>query len=99
MSEVNGDNSTLDRFLVTNNLFNTIFEYRSLHDVDILSDHEALQLILQIPINYLPGADVAHTHKKALWDIAFLRELQAIYRDVSDDILDKIVIPKRSRPT
>ena len=87
MSKINGDNSYLDHFLVTNNLFNTIVDYRSLHDVDNLSDHEALQMRLQIPINYLPDTGVAHKYKKTLSDKASLSELHPAiqeHRDVFD---------------
>ena len=49
-SEIRHDRSIIDHFLMTENLFNTICMYTSLHEGDNLSDHCVLQMQLQLPV-------------------------------------------------
>ena len=49
-SKINDECSTLNHFIMTENIFNLVNKYNSVHEGDNLSDHSALQLHLDIPI-------------------------------------------------
>ena len=52
-SKINGSRSTLDYFLVSDNLFNQIVDYKVSHAVDNFSDHSNLVIIFHVPIEYV----------------------------------------------
>ena len=57
--------STVDHFLVTNNMFASISKYKSLFLVDDFSDHVPLKLELDINTNYDDEVSRAHTSSTA----------------------------------
>ena len=50
-SKINNCQSTIDNFFVSDNLLNSVNQYRTLIDVDNFSDHYPLQMQIIIPTN------------------------------------------------
>ena len=92
LSKMNNERSVIDHFLLTDNLFNTILVYMSIHEGDNLSDHSALQLVLQLPIQYsVEQPNVGHT-KRVQWHKANNDHIMQ-YKRCLDELLDNIVAP------
>ena len=92
LSKMNNERSVIDHFLLTDNLFNTILVYMSIHEGDNLSDHSALQLVLQLPIQYsVEQPNVGHT-KRVQWHKANNDHIMQ-YKRCLDELLDNIVPP------
>ena len=56
-SSVNGTRSTIDHFLISDNLRSVVSDYRSEHDGGNLSDHSPVLLTLNIGIHFLCSKD------------------------------------------
>ena len=89
MSKISHDRSIIDHFLMTENLFNTICMYRSLHEGDNLSDHSVLQMQLQLPVEYSSEQDVVIRHVSPQCHKADTRQLLQ-YKMCLDELLERV---------
>ena len=93
MSKISGSRSTIDHFLVTHNLFNTICLYESIHDGDNLSDHGVVRLALQLSVEYCTDLPVTTGNPVIQWSKANTSELTK-YRCCLDSQLEGLDIPQ-----
>ena len=93
-SKISNGRSIIDHFILTENLFKMICEYKVMHDGDNLSDHRVIQMSLQIPVEYFNARPTSKSHvsKHTPWHKASSVQLQK-YRDILDDLLDEVHIP------
>ena len=89
-SMANGAKSTIDHFMVTNNLSNTCINISCDHHANNLSDHSALTV--RFNMNYEEHKTEVAPQNKLLWCQASESELSQ-YRDKLDKLLDNIELP------
>ena len=96
-SKINNERSIIDHFLLTDNLYNMISEYKVVHDGDNLSDHSVLQMVLQLPVEYINESGVANRQcdRRIQWRTAQLAHLQQ-YRYTLDYLLDDVHVPAQT---
>ena len=93
MSKINGNRSTIDHFLLTDNLFNTICRYRCIHEGDNLSDHSILQVELQLPVQYCTESHATVRHATTQWHKVEIAQLEQ-YRIQLDRLLESVHVPE-----
>ena len=93
MSKINGNRSTIDHFLLTDNLFNTICRYRCIHEGDNLSDHSILQVELQLPVQYCTESHATVRHATTQWHKVEIAQLEQ-YRILLDRLLESVHVPE-----
>ena len=90
-SKISGNRSTIDHFILSENLFDMISVYESIHDGDNLSDHCALNVTLNIPVVY---SDELTKCKTAQIDWKNAKQQNILdYKEELDDNLSRICIP------
>lgn len=91
-SKSNGRRSILDHILVTNNLISHVTTCRSIHDGDNLSDHELLNVTLNVQ-NLSYAEDTVPIHRVTpKWHVASEKQLDD-YTRVLDQFLGDIKVP------
>jgi hypothetical protein len=90
-SKVTGDRSTLDHFLVTENLYQYITNYQSIHAGDNLSDHSVLSMSLDIPITHYME-ETKNLSGKVSWQKASNHDI-CNYQETLDSLLSSIDVP------
>jgi hypothetical protein len=92
-SKINGSRSTLDHFIVSDNVFRCIEEYIVSHSGVNLSDHSSLQMSLKIPHRIeAPETLVSADAMNLSWDKSTPGDLDN-YRNELDRILENVHIP------
>ena len=91
-SKINNERSIIDHFLLTDNLYSMISEYKIVHDGDNLSDHSVLQMV-----EYVNESGVANGQcdRPIQWRKAQLAHLQQ-YRYTLDYLLDDVHVPAQT---
>jgi endonuclease/exonuclease/phosphatase family metal-dependent hydrolase len=90
-SKITGHKSTLDHFIVSENLFPHITSYWVTHIGTNLSDHSDVHLRLNIPTSYL-AEDVVDPTLKIKWDLASPKHVLE-YQEKLDYLLSQINVP------
>jgi exonuclease III len=90
-SLINGQQSCLDHFVISQNLISSITKYSVLHDGDNFSDHDVVTLKLSLSIDNI--RDISAFVGKPLWHKATEQHLER-YRCNLDILLSKICVPK-----
>jgi exonuclease III len=90
-SKINGVQSTLDHFLVSENLFTWLNKYSVSHDGDNLSDHSVVTLCINWPIVHFEEPSV-ESSPKLKWDCANDIQIDD-YKHTLDCLLAHVVIP------
>ena len=85
----NGTKSTLDHFIVSENMFQFICDVSVVHDIDNISDHSILSTSFNISIEYSHTA--VQNEAKLLWASATANDIDQ-YRNNIDNLLENIVI-------
>ena len=91
LSKINNVRSIVDHFLLTDNLFNTILTYKSIHG-DNLADHSVLQLRLQLPMEYSNSLPIVERREQVRWHNISNDQLER-YKSCLDYLLDNVNIP------
>ena len=91
MSKISGTKSTLDHFIVSDNLFGSINKCTVLHEGDNLSDHSLVSMSLSMPVVHFeePSIGCKQTLK---WDIANDIQIND-YKCTLDCLLGQVQIP------
>jgi exonuclease III len=84
--------STLDHFIVSENLLNSLLEYRSLHDGHNLSDHCPIIMKLNINIELITNTTVRCYKNRAQWNLATEDNIDH-YKNVFHNLLSEIRLP------
>ena len=92
MSKINGCQSTLDHFLLSDNLVAHVNDYVAIHRGDNLSDHEPLRTELDIEV--LTDSDTVQRNSSVrfLWEKATSDDLQN-YKHALDTRLTALTVP------
>ena len=69
-SVVNGVQSVIDNFLLTDNLYDGLVSVKAIHDIENLSDHSPLRIRLNIPILLTEDKSESSTHSIPIWNDA-----------------------------
>jgi len=90
-SKINYSKSSIDHFIVSCNLFDSIEQFTVLHDGDNLSDHDPISMQIHIAISY----DNIHVDcvSKPLWWKATDQQLSQ-YKQCLDSMLDCMTVPR-----
>ena len=91
-NDFTGSKSIVDHFFLSELLFLSINEYRSLDDGDNLSDHSPLLLKLSIPVVATQSLLKSEFHKKASWNRATENDLNR-YRSALRERLTTLEVP------
>ena len=93
-SKANGSRTLIDHFIVSENVMNKVTSYNVLHDVDNLSDHSPVQIILNnINVTY-ENYISDHVFERLNWSSASDTNIQH-FVSVTDALLCKLSIPWR----
>ena len=90
-SLINGQQSCLDHFVISQNMISSVINYSVQHDGDNLSDHEVVTLKLSLSFDNI--RDISAFVSKPLWHKATQQQLER-YRCDLDMLLSKIRVPK-----
>ena len=86
-SKANGERSTIDHFLLTENLYNYVADYHVLHDGLNMSDHSAIKLSLEVAtLHHIEKSDVGISRPS--WHLASEENIDAYKRSLSDTLND-----------
>jgi hypothetical protein len=90
-SKANNVRSTIDHFVCTNNMWQSIIDYTVVHDMENPSDHSVIALHTCLPISHSPSSD---THRVASprWNKATLEDI-GNYQQALDNILSQLLLP------
>jgi hypothetical protein len=92
MNKVIGAKSTLDHFIVSDNLFTGINNYKALHEGDNLSDHSVVTMGINIPIVYVEEPINTKANPKLKWECANDQHIND-YKCALDCLLGHVEIP------
>ena len=93
MVHANASRSIIDYFLATENLFPGVTDYRVLHHVDNLSDHNPFHTNIDgARIDYLDAEEMFVRNDKVSWKLAKPNDMET-YKSVLDANLETILIP------
>ena len=87
--------SILDHFIISENLYETILEYRSVHDGHNLSDHAPIMIKLDINMVKLTDKVPRCYGKRPQWNLANEADI-GHYKTVLHDMLAKISMPMQA---
>jgi hypothetical protein len=93
-SRMTGNKSTLDYFIVSDNMFRCLNDYTCSHDGDNLSDHSLLFTTFDIHIEYFEGVPLEPSEKPS-WNKASTGDIEA-YKSTLDNLLCNIDIPLKA---
>ena len=82
------DRSTIDHFLITENLRQFVVDYVVIHDGDNLSDHSPIRLTLSIEPNFVNPIDSNHKSRKLCWRDATADSIEVYQRRLSHSLCD-----------
>ncbi len=91
-SKASGARSTIDHFLITENLFSLVTDYHVHHSGDNLSDHSPLYMTMNIPATHTGENSETSFSTKLNWNSASPEDLLK-YAAAIDAKLDSIVMP------
>ena len=90
-SKCSGTTSLIDHFIVTDNVFPLISNYKCIHSGDNLSAHSPVSLTLDIDVQHTcPRTSICES--KMLWHKAMPRQIQE-YKTLLDTYLHSVHIP------
>ena len=103
LNDFSGASSTIDHFIVSDNLFADLIRYESLHDGDNISDHLALSLCMRLPS---PATFASHNgaagmtgtppaRRRLAWHRASHQDIER-YQDRVRLLLSQIAIPQEA---
>ena len=96
-SKVSGERSTLDHFLISENLFDLVAHYTVKHDGDNLSDHSPVCLRLTIPVYYTDESDEPSGCRLPYFKWTEASDEDKVkYAENLDRLLDHIRIPREA---
>jgi hypothetical protein len=84
--------STIDHFIVSDNLTGYVLEYCSLHDANNMSDHAVVLMTLNVNSEHFNDRNCRHFDKRAQWEKA-TEYNKANYKNKLDELLSHIKIP------